>query len=74
MMDSKELLLSDVQIMRRLVEKDERCIFVSPLVNPAVQIGPSSLDVHLGVEIKIPITADKVRQLSDISDVRHRCE
>lgn len=59
MMDSKELLLSDVQIMRRLVEDDQRCIFVSPLVNPTAQIGPSSLDVHLGVEIKIPITADE---------------
>lgn len=59
MIDSEELLLSDIQIMRRLVEEDEQCIFVSPLVNPAVQIGPSSLDVHLGVEIKIPITADE---------------
>lgn len=59
MIDSEEFLLSDIQIMRRLVEEDEQCIFVSPLVNPAAQIGPSSLDVHLGVEIKVPIAADE---------------
>lgn len=59
MMDSEELLLSDLQIMRRLVAKDEQCIFVSPLVNPAAQIGPSSLDVHLGVEISTPITVNE---------------
>lgn len=44
-------LLSDVQILERLVATDEKCIFISPLVNPSAQLGPSSLDLHLGTEL-----------------------
>lgn len=44
-------LLSDIEILERLVATDNRCIFVSPLINPSVQIGPSSLDLHLGTEL-----------------------
>lgn len=45
------MLLSDRQILERLVATDESCIFVSPLVNPGSQLGPSSLDVRLGTEL-----------------------
>lgn len=44
-------LLSDLQILERLVAHDRKCVFVSPLINPRAQLGPSSLDVHLGTEI-----------------------
>lgn len=43
-------LLSDLEILERLIAEDEKCIFISPLINPIVQVGPSSLDVHLGTE------------------------
>jgi dCTP deaminase len=42
-------LLSDIEILERLVTaNDDRLLFVSPLANPKKQVGPSSLDVHLG--------------------------
>lgn len=44
-------LLSDIQILERVVAEDQFCIFVSPLINPAVQLGPASLDLHLGGEL-----------------------
>jgi dCTP deaminase len=44
-------LLSDLEILELLVAEGTSGIFVSPLVNPAVQLGPSSLDVHLGAEL-----------------------
>jgi dCTP deaminase len=34
-----------------LVAEDPDCVFVSPLINPALQLGPSSLDLHLGSEL-----------------------
>ena len=46
-------LLSDLEILERLVADDERCIFVSPLVNPDLQLNPGSLDIHLGTEFQI---------------------
>ncbi len=49
-----ELLLSDIQILERLVQDDERCIFVSPLIDPSAQIGPSSLDIRLAAVIRVP--------------------
>ena len=50
-------LLSDIEILKRLVETEEsgKCIFVSPLVDPISQVGPCSLDVHLG-----PVLRDSV--------------
>lgn len=45
------VLLSDIQILERLVAEDARCIFVSPLINSILQLGPSSLDLHLGSEL-----------------------
>lgn len=44
-------LLTDFQILERLVSDDERCIFVSPLGNPTDQLGPASLDIHLGPDL-----------------------
>jgi dCTP deaminase len=44
-------LLSDLEILERLVAIDGKCIFVSPLIDPIAQLGPSSLDLHLGTEL-----------------------
>lgn len=44
-------LLTDIQILKRLVANDDKCIFISPLINPSAQIGPTSLDLHLGTEL-----------------------
>jgi dCTP deaminase len=46
-------LLSDIQILDRLIADDDTGIFISPLVDPAVQLGPSSLDLHLGPELGV---------------------
>lgn len=55
-------LLSDIQILERLVASDERCIFISPLINPGHQLGPSSLDLHLagGLRSTVITTATHV--------------
>jgi dCTP deaminase len=45
-------VLSDIEILERLVHpNDEKCIFVSPLIDPRTQLGPSSLDLRLGFEL-----------------------
>ncbi len=45
-------ILSDIEILARLVDPDDtECIFVSPLIRPAAQIGPSSLDLRLGFDL-----------------------
>jgi len=44
-------ILSDIEILERLVAKDsDGAIFVSPLIDPLTQLGPSSLDLRLGSE------------------------
>jgi len=56
--DAEGALLSDIQILRRLVEeKPDRNLFVSPVVNIASQLGPSSLDVRLGTDVQITTIA-----------------
>lgn len=51
-------LLSDIQILARLVhENDERLLFISPLVSPSTQLGPSSLDVRLGTDVYVTTTS-----------------
>lgn len=52
--DSPGSILSDVQILERLVQDDPTCIFISPLIDPTAQVGPSSIDVRLGEELKVP--------------------
>jgi dCTP deaminase len=45
-------LLSDIQILARLVDADDgNLLFVSPVINPVTQLGPSSLDVRLGTDV-----------------------
>ncbi len=51
-------LLSDIEILDRLVAEDPDCIFVSPVVDPTTQIGPGSLDLRLGVELISTKTVD----------------
>jgi len=46
-------MLSDIEILERLVAKDENLIFISPLVNPIEQLGPCSLDLRLGTELRV---------------------
>ena len=46
-------ILSDLEILERLIADEERCIFVSPLIDPMVQLGPSSLDVRLGSKVTV---------------------
>jgi len=43
-------ILSDLEILKRLVDEPKKRIFVSPLIDPRRQIGPSSLDLRLGFE------------------------
>jgi len=52
------MILQDAEIIKRLtaVEPSER-IVITPLIDPAVQIGPSSVDVRLGSNFKIPMTS-----------------
>jgi dCTP deaminase len=48
------MVLSDLKILERLVTRDEaRRVFISPLVNPRVQLGPSSLDLHVGPRLLV---------------------
>jgi dCTP deaminase len=45
------MLLSELEIAERLASSDEsRRLIVSPIINGAHQIGPSSLDVRLGTD------------------------
>jgi len=47
-------MLSDLQIMERIVaDNPEQRIVISPLVAAAEQLGPSSINVHLGTEFLI---------------------
>jgi dCTP deaminase len=52
------MVLQDAEIVRRLIAEDEsKRIVITPLINPAKQIGPSSVDVSLGGNFKIPMTS-----------------
>lgn len=44
-------VLSDIEILDRLVAAPEKRVFVSPLIDPASQIGASSLDLRLGLDL-----------------------
>src|SRR5258708_11011859 len=47
-------MLSDLQILDRLVAEEPDCLFVTPLSDPETQLGPSSLDVRLGAVLVLP--------------------
>ena len=52
------MLLQDSAIIRRLLEENpERRIVITPLINPRLQIGPSSVDVRLGGGFRTPATS-----------------
>jgi len=44
-------ILSDIEILDRLVTSVGKRIFVSPLIDPQTQLGPSSLDLRLGFDL-----------------------
>lgn len=44
-------LLSDLEILERLVAEEPYLVFVSPLIDPTTQLGPSSLDLRLGLDL-----------------------
>ena len=45
------MLLSDIDIAKRLVERDpSKKLIITPIINAARQFGPSSLDVHLSTD------------------------
>ena len=69
-------LLSDIQILERLVAEDPQCIFVSPLINPSVQVGPSSLDLRLGSKLEVPITINSTHIDLTLSkeEIRHQID
>ncbi len=49
------MVLSERQILRRLyVEED---LVIAPILNPRKQIGPTSVDLRLGTEFKVPRTS-----------------
>ncbi|MCG8409018.1 MAG: dCTP deaminase [Phycisphaerales bacterium] len=52
-------LLSDLEILDRITRIDnDSCIFITPLIDPDVQLGPSSLDVRLSTKLEVPVTLD----------------
>ncbi len=59
-------LLSDFQILKRLIAKPDDAFFVSPLLDAVTQVGPSSLDVRLGTILKVTRVAGSTHL--DLSD------
>ena len=53
--------LSDVKIVERLVHDDpEYQIVITPMINAVEQIGPSSVDVHLGTQFMVVAHSDRL--------------
>jgi dCTP deaminase len=68
-------LLSDLQILSRLVAEDEYLLFVTPIVDPLSQVGPSSLDVRLGSIARIMRVVGKTHlDLNSGEDIRQHFE
>ena len=44
-------ILSDIEILDRIIRTDESCIFVSPIIDPVQQLSPASLDLRLGTDL-----------------------
>jgi len=52
------VLLSDLDLAKRLVDPDpKKRIIITPLIDPVAQIGPSSINLSLGVGFKVPVTS-----------------
>jgi dCTP deaminase len=55
-------VLSDSAIVERLLDRDpKRRIVISPMISAPEQIGPSSIDVHLGTEFTVVERSDRVQ-------------
>ncbi len=55
-------MLSDSAIVERLLDRDpKRRIIISPMISAPEQIGPSSIDVHLGTEFTVVERSDRVQ-------------
>jgi dCTP deaminase len=53
--------LSDVKIVERLAHKDrKKQIVITPMLNALQQIGPSSVDVHLGTQFMVVAHSDRL--------------
>jgi len=52
------MILQDAELIHRLLaEEEEKRIVITPFIDPANQIGPSSIDVHLSGSFKVPQTS-----------------
>lgn len=61
-MQGEIALLSDSAIIERLVHPDPKeRIVISPMISASEQIGPSSVDVHLGTEFVVVERSDRVQ-------------
>jgi len=47
------MILNDLQIFERLSRRDDHRIVVTPILDLERQLGPSSLDIHLGTEFRV---------------------
>jgi len=47
------MILNDLQIYERLARRDDHRIVVTPILDLNSQLGPSSLDIHLGTEFRV---------------------
>jgi dCTP deaminase len=55
-------MISDREIIRRLVSEDRReQIIISPMISAPEQIGPSSVDVHLGTDFSVVERSNRVQ-------------
>ena len=53
--------LSDIKIVERLIHKDrDKQIVITPMVNALEQIGPASVDVHLGTQFMVVAHSDRL--------------
>src|SRR5947207_1644451 len=53
--------LSDVKIVERLTHRDQKKqIVITPMLNALQQIGPSSVDVHLGTQFMVVAHSDRL--------------
>lgn len=70
-------LLSDSAIALRLVDEDARQrIYVTPMIDPAVQLGPASLDVRLGTDALVitNVNLDSLDPLRPLEDCQKQVD
>jgi dCTP deaminase len=68
-------LLSDIQILSRLVADDSHLLFVTPVIDPLSQVGPSSLDVRFGSIARTSRIVGKTHlELNSADDIQENYE